>query len=470
VVDYSHHIAGAFYFAASIFLSLWIYRHRSSFYKALCGSIPLSLLLCILSIQRGVHLLMIGLLMLLVILSAFQRERARNKIQLAIFVLLIPLFIMVPFSRQFNSWARAHDKYKLAPGLTGFLARGWNLETMGEYYGPYEQIARTLPQGEKQEVMLQLVLTQIHRYPVESLIVLPGIKILKFFLVGYASGLEESFSLSGWDGIRSAFRGSRLFVTPFILALAALGCLKIVGKQYSVPLYFLIISATVTCLIFTFLGETSPRYSVYIYHVLLLLAAYSFDSLCYPDTTAGQIIRYRGKINMLLKPVFIGGIGYLLFVSLSYAMVQSLDESFFFRDMRTVEYSGSCSASQKNVSRTLQAFLFRLDSMGSCKALKLPLTVSAEEACTVSMGVRPIKKGNRDDETFLCWQSEGAVLWKKSVNTMSAIEWAEFNVPGGRKDNFLTVELGSPSNNLTQRILLEMGYMRVYKERKNEKK
>jgi len=261
VLSYDPQIAGTFF----LLLAVWIFLslHKSPGYgRGICLGLSL---LCA-GIQRGgIDFLFIAVMLFLLIQRASARRTA---------VCLAAIFLIwLPLRLGFGHWVSSQDANLLRTHTLGFMTRGWNLDTAGEYLPLYEQLDVASAQPEKQRTLEAILITEFARQPVRSLLVLTPIKVAKFFALGYASTAEQGLAGGGYTHSVRAYQILRSFCAPLMLALCLLGLIRCwqspaLQRRLLVP----VLSTVLSCAAIVLIWETSPRYSHPIHFALLILA------------------------------------------------------------------------------------------------------------------------------------------------------------------------------------------------------
>lgn len=161
-----------------------------------------------------------------------------------------------------------------------FTARGWNLATLGEYYGGYEQVDRVTPFAEKAEAMKGLIVSQMAYAPRRTLILLPVVKVAKYFLIGYATPVEPQLTVSGYDGLAQFAKGTRLAFAPIFLLSCLIGLWRMLAqRQLDAGRILVVLTPAVFCFVYLVAGETSPRYSFHVHGMLAMIGALAWTSV-----------------------------------------------------------------------------------------------------------------------------------------------------------------------------------------------
>lgn len=261
--DYSHHLFSSFYFLVFAWCAWEMLFTELRLVRRLLISVLGGICLLLMMWQRGVHLIALGIAVCMLAWAVMTGAGWRRWGLLLLCMLLIPLSFSVPLSAAYDRWLNSHDAHQLNSILPAFTARGWCPESGGEYCGRYEQLDRVTPWPLKKAAMNRLVLSQIRHNPAIVCGRFPILKTAKLFLVGYASNLEEGLAREQ-SALLPWVKGARVAATPVFLLLAVLGCLGLAARSgasvqwgpiFLVPLF--------TWGAYVFLGETSPRYSIF---------------------------------------------------------------------------------------------------------------------------------------------------------------------------------------------------------------
>jgi len=248
--------------------------------RVLGRAFSLGLALLCAGVQRGgIDLLFVAIMLLMLLVN-----RTRNSI-----VCLTAIFLVwLPLRLGFDHWVAAQDANRLRTHTLGFMTRGWNLDTAGEYLPLYEQLDIASAQPEKQRTLEAILITEFARQPVRSLLVLTPIKIAKFFALGYASTAEQGLAVGGYIHSVRAYQILRSFYAPFLLILCLLGLIRCsksgaLQRRFFVPVLLIVMGCAAIVLIW----ETSPRYSHPIQFALLLLATAGLAGFSRPSQIFG---------------------------------------------------------------------------------------------------------------------------------------------------------------------------------------
>ncbi|MCS6772456.1 MAG: hypothetical protein NZ740_10635 [Kiritimatiellae bacterium] len=294
ILDYTHQYLGAFLVLAGVYLLARAADGNAAPVVWLCDGWLLGTILSALHLQSGIDKFMLVVSVVAVFFGGLgwgvrDLRFARLGVMLGAAMLLY-----APFSLWFSGWLNQYRPYRMSSHPISFTARGWNVATWGEYYGVYEQIDRETPWPEKQAAMKSLILSQIAYEPAKTLIALPLLKAAKFFLVGYATAIEQQLEQAGYGALRQVFRGMRVAFAPAFLALVAVGLWKRARSPTAIPEHLLVAAVPLLfCAIYVAVGETSPRYSFHVQGILAILAAAAW-SCGKPSLSVRSTIRLFG--------------------------------------------------------------------------------------------------------------------------------------------------------------------------------
>lgn len=277
VMDYSHHLLSSFYLLLGTWCAWELAHACPGALRSLGFSLVAGLCLLLMMWQRGIYLIALGAWAGLLAWAGFRGVGWRRWSLLAFWLALVPLGLSAPLAHRYDAWLRRHDAHQLNSMLPAFVARGWCPESDGEYCGRYEQLDRATPGPDKKSAMWRLVFSQI-RYNAQTVCVrFPIVKTAKLFLVGYAANVEEALDTEDSQALPWV-RGMRLAAAPLFLAWACWGCFLLAagsgfaqGRWLAACLVPLLTWGT-----YVFLGETSPRYSIYCQPFLGLIGAYAW--------------------------------------------------------------------------------------------------------------------------------------------------------------------------------------------------
>ncbi len=291
VTDYSHHLFSSFYFLVCIWCAWELVFARPGVRCGLALSGLAALCLLLMMWQRGVHLIALAVWAALIVWAGLTGGGVRRWGWLLLWLGLIPLVVSLPLSARLDAWLARHDVHQLNSVLPAFVARGWCPESAGEYCGRYEQLDRVTPWPHKRSAMYRLVLSQIRYNPRTVVLRFPVVKTAKLFLVGYASNYEESLAAMG-SRLQPWARGMRLAAAPVFLGCALLGCLGLAVSKRNQAIWLpVLLAPLLTWGAYVFLGETSPRYSIFCQPFLALLGAHGLGTL-----------RGRAQMGRYLQP------------------------------------------------------------------------------------------------------------------------------------------------------------------------
>jgi len=311
VTDYSHHLFSSFYFLACLWCGWELIFAPSGKRRGLGLSVAIGICLMLMMWQRGMHLIALGAFGVLLAWAGLAGFGWKRWGGLLLGLMGLPLLLALPAAHRFDAWLARHDVGRLNSVLPAFVARGWCPETGGEYCGRYEQLDRATPAPEKAPAMFRLVLSQIRRNPWAACGRLPVVKTGKLFLVGFASNFEESLAAE-----RSALlpwvRGMRLAAVPAFLGLALWGCLVLaLAPALQARWLPVLLAPLFTWGAYVFLGESSPRYSIFCQPFLALLGALAIGGADAagprPFAAAGRGLALRAALVAGLLAAALGG-------------------------------------------------------------------------------------------------------------------------------------------------------------------
>lgn len=273
-LDLNHHVTGVFYFAASLWILAEWFRPSGSAARSFGLAVAMGALVPLLRLGGGMdRIYAVSLAATLVLLRLGGQigtgRTIRSAIGLLVWPLLVSALLVSPLSRRIEE-ANLH---RLSSGMAGFMARGWMPETGGEYSATYEQIDVMTPLPDKQSTQIQILVSQAC-YNLRTLLFrLFPTKMAKFFLLGYASSAEEMLSINGSVRAAAAAKGARTAYLLGVLPLMAWGAVLLLPRLRKMRRIHIVLPCVVYAGGIVLMGETSPRYSIYILPFLLMLAA-----------------------------------------------------------------------------------------------------------------------------------------------------------------------------------------------------
>lgn len=331
VLDYGYQFQGALLVLATLACMAAAIRRTGQGRRAMLPAGLLVPLLFLLHLQQGLDLLLLAVAAGAVALSILLGRGWRVSGRLALW-LLAPALLAAPFSRMADAWFQARDEARMSSHLIGHAALGWNLVTWGEFHGTYLELDRSAPRDRKGPTMTRAVLSNIRLEPVRTLAMLPAVKIVKFMQVGAATGIEEAFQEAGAVRGALALRATRVVYALLLLAAAAIGTFALIRRPRvgARMLWALFLAGTLAA--YTFMSETSPRYSFYVHFVIAAAAA------------QGLVLALRARPALTgargWKHWTAGAFGAFALMALALAsigwIVQRLPAQRFFLDLRAV--------------------------------------------------------------------------------------------------------------------------------------
>jgi hypothetical protein len=291
-LDLNHHLLGGFYFLAGlVLLAEWLHGKPSAGCRWALAAAA-AVLVPLMRLEGGVDLVYLASAALVLVLHTAARPRTwRTGLPALLALVAVPAVLssvlLLPLARRIDQG----DLHRHESGPIAFMARGWSPETGGEYCFTYEQIDYLTPADRKKPVMVSVLASQAFYNPGTVLFRLMPVKTAKYFLLGYAAGAEEMLNANGAHRAKALANGAR---AAFLLAALPL---MIAGGVLLFPLLrrprrmALVLPCALICGTFVFLGETSPRYSIYIQPFLFMLAALP---LAWPASRRIRLARAAG--------------------------------------------------------------------------------------------------------------------------------------------------------------------------------
>lgn len=339
VLSYSVQIPGTLLFMLAVYLALgWVRGEPLSVGTLAVRGLAYGSLMFLLRIQRGLDFLLLPLLAVLAVVSWTSYSR-RSAVRLSI-ILFFALLAYVPAASKHGKWMRQYDTHRMRSHTLGFMSRGLNPVTWGEYLERFEQIDVATQPADKRRVLGGIIVSQLVRRPGTTLVLLPAVKVAKLFLVGYASGVEQGFEWAGSPGKAAIVRGARLFFAPPFLLLTLLGTWWWVRRGTWVRTETVLLWAPViTCVATTWLGETSPRYSHPVHFALALVASIGIAACVRRLAAMGPAVprRHLASASAVVLSV------YVLLAGGSYVVARLWGTDLLFEDMRGASRRGACA-------------------------------------------------------------------------------------------------------------------------------
>lgn len=271
-LELNHHLLGGLYFAMALWLLLEFFHTRRRALRIALVALA-AVLYPLMRLEGGIDLVFIAsVLAVIVALAAARAAPLRLLAMAALGLFVLPLAINRATVEPFLARIRDADLHHHESGAIAFMARGWVPETVGEYSYTLERIDYLTPPPWKRAVQKQLLLSQfVYNTPNVFFRLFPG-KIVKYFLVGYASGAEDMLNANGVLTWAAAMKGARVAFLLLFLPLIALGAVRLAASVSSPRFIPLLIPCFLLAAAYIGTGETSPRYSIYIQPLLFVLA------------------------------------------------------------------------------------------------------------------------------------------------------------------------------------------------------
>ncbi|HAL91646.1 MAG TPA: hypothetical protein DCM68_01315 [Verrucomicrobia bacterium] len=273
-LDLNHYIPGGFYFLSALWVLVEWSRGNPGVGRKWGLALCAGLLLPLMRLEGGidqVYLASAAGVLLLQWASGSQNTRQTLQAALAWMAgpLLISTLLLPPLSARLDQ----ANRHRLSSGTMAFVARGWMPETGGEYSVTYEQIDWLTPAASKQSMQASLLASQAFYNPWTLLFRLLPEKMAKYFLLGYASGAEEMLIHNGADTSARLAKGARIAYLLAGLPLMLWGGWLLLPLLRRTHRLCLVLPCVLFCAFTALVGETSPRYSIYIQPFLFMLGA-----------------------------------------------------------------------------------------------------------------------------------------------------------------------------------------------------
>jgi hypothetical protein len=339
VLSYTPQIPGTCFFVAGIWFCLTIAGKQLSWPAAIRNGAVLGCLMLLAGTQRGgIDLLLLLLLAAMLGLSWLKRSGPRLSIG-TFTAVAVAVIIWWPAKSAVGTWIESHDVQHRRSHVLGFITRGWNLVSFGEYFDRYEQLDMASAPPDKQRVLLSVLATQVVGQPALTLFVVPVAKAGKFFAAGYAPLAEEALAQGGYGGAAQLAKALKVAYAPWLLLLCMAGLIGALNRPWLAwrltPLVLVIVMAGGAIVL---LWEASPRYSQCIHFALVTIAALGFGTL-------RRGLRSVRTGSHVWKRIAVGAAaGGLLWIACGatvYAVARNA-KSYLFRDVRemSVEIGG----------------------------------------------------------------------------------------------------------------------------------
>ncbi len=273
-------IPGTLLFTAGIWLLLRLMDERSYSSKVIAEALLLGFLMALMGVVRGGLDLLLVVVAAVLVLCSRRWGNNRRSAKAACLLALVAMAVWLPARYAVSRWVASYDLYHLRSQALGFLTRGSNPVSMGEYLLRYEELDAATPPVEKSRVLLSVLMTETRREPLVTLFAVPVAKLVKVFLPGYSASFERGLEMGGYNRATLAATGARLAFAPVLLIMGFIGALPAsyrvwVVVRYRVP----IVTVATASGALVLLWEASPRYSHCAHFALVILAAAGFAQL-----------------------------------------------------------------------------------------------------------------------------------------------------------------------------------------------
>jgi len=450
MLDYTHQYFGAFLVVAGILIlvrQLDDSSRRSS--TILIHGVSLGLVLICLHFQSGIDQFLLLLTIAALVLSALSSGWKSGKLVRMAIMVGVAIVLYIPVSQSFTSWQAQYRDHRMSSHPISFTARGWNVVTMGEYYGVYEQIDRETPWPDKPAAMRGLILSQMAHEPAKTLLALPVVKIAKYFLVGYATAVELQLRDAGSEQLAGAFRATRIIFAPILLGLALWGAWLLLSSPPETPSRMLIVAVPVVfCLVYLLAGETSPRYSFHVQGFIAIIAAMAYTG------NAGYSCRLNVQRLALWTGLFIGSL--LLAYAIIPHVIRLTAGSQLFADLRAASHAPSEFGQQSSESTCFTRTLTYLaDGVGHSVQLNEPV-----EKMNLSLFFWPQISGAEAARLQVMVQVDNQVVFSAGLHEVRYVQRIALDLEPGAKE--LKVLVSGTSEALREgQPLLRWGYVRL---------
>jgi len=281
VLSYTPQIPGTFFLVVGIWFILGgLRKHPSPWRDALWRGLALGCLLILVGIQRnGQDEFLLALGAVVVALSALTKAR-RAGLAAMVATGVLAAAVWFPAKSHFDAWVRGNDVTRIRSPILGYVTRGWNLVSLGEYLGRYEQLDVAGAPQSKDRLLLSVLATEAARKPLIMFGVVPVVKASKFFALGFGATAEEGLDESGYRTAALLAMAFRLTYAPVVLLMCIAGFMAALNRwplawRLCLPTASIVLAAAAIVL----LWEAQPRYSHCIHFALVTVAAVGFGSL-----------------------------------------------------------------------------------------------------------------------------------------------------------------------------------------------
>lgn len=275
-LDLNHYLPGGFYFLAALWVLAEWTRGRPGIIRRWSLALCTAILLGLMSLEGGLdRIYLISVAGLILLLWAGGNWSLRQSAMALGAWIVVPVLLSVLVLRPVNSGIDQANAGRLSGGTVAFMARGWMPETGGEYSATYEHIDCLTPPENKAAMQASLLASQAFYNTGTLLFRLVPEKMAKYFLLGYASGTEEMLRGNGATEAATWAKGARTAFLLTVLPLMILGGLLLLPRLHRTRWLCLILPCAFFCAATSLVGETSPRYSIYVQPFFFMLGAQS---------------------------------------------------------------------------------------------------------------------------------------------------------------------------------------------------
>ncbi len=273
-LDMNHHVTGVFYYLCALWiLAEWFRPRPPAGWRTWGLALGAGLLLPLMGLGGYMDkIYAVSVFLTLAFLRIGGKLNARQTLRATIGLLVWPVLagaiLLAPLARRIDE----SNMHRLASPL-GYVGSGWAPESGGEYSGTCVQLDVLTPLENKNSALGSLLASHAAYRPEAIAFRLLPAKIVKFFLLGYASGSEELLAQNDARAAADLAKGARTAFLLGALPLMAWGAMLLLPLLGGLKRFYFILP----CVLFSggivALWEISPRYSGYVQPFLFMLAA-----------------------------------------------------------------------------------------------------------------------------------------------------------------------------------------------------
>ena len=276
-IGWNHQVWGSFYFLAGIsLLAEWLRgeRKRGKRWGLAILATAMTVAMCL---EGYVGKLYLSVAVILLGWECLQGAgRKRLVLGAFIWLVLVPGGIAWCMMGCFHHRLATQKMLEQHGGQLAFLARGWDMQTWGEYADTVDHIDLLTPPKQKDHVIRQYIAGQC-AYNGNTLVTkLFPAKLAKFMLAGYASLAEEVLWANGAERTGRVARGMRTGWFVLVYAPLMLWGLWKLSRRVGMGdggMAWLVLPVAMFGAAVMVAGETSPRYAMPVQALLIALGA-----------------------------------------------------------------------------------------------------------------------------------------------------------------------------------------------------